>query len=264
MQETAWRNQDVLHLSVDQWIEVLQNPSIFNEDALKLVCFVYRQEEHRSTASDIANSFSTTGEKVHYNKICAYNRRIAKELYKQYKSNPPINTKGERRFWNAVFDGELTSPEDSKGHFFWKLRPNLISAIEQLNLCGQSAQVEKYFTDMINQNCPKKTEAEEGAEDVAERKFRKRCAALIAEKKRLSDYRCEVCGMSFHERYGDRGKGYIIVHHQNPIAMREKPSKTTLDDLNLVCYNCHAMLHHGNLLTVKQLRSIISRAQAQK
>lgn len=121
---------------------------------------------------------------------------------------------------------------------------------------GQFARIENWFTNDAKKKREWKMEAEEGQEDTAERKFRKRCSGLIAQKKRNSDYRCEVCHMSFQELYGDRGKEYITVHHRHPIAMRSEPSKTTLDDLNLVCSNCHAMLHHGNLLTVRQLRRI--------
>lgn len=100
-------------------------------------------------------------------------------------------------------------------------------------------------------------EVKEGDEQIAEIRFRKRNAALIIEKKRNSNYCCEVCGMSYQDIYGERGQEYIIAHHSNPLAMRKTPETTTLEDLNLICANCHAMLHHHGLMTVKQLISII-------
>lgn len=104
----------------------------------------------------------------------------------------------------------------------------------------------------------KKMEVEEGEKYIAEVEFRKRNAALIAQKKRESNYRCEVCSMSFQETYGDIGKEHIIAHHLNPIAMRKEPSKTTLDDLALVCSNCHDMLHREEPpITLEKLRKII-------
>lgn len=121
----------------------------------------------------------------------------------------------------------------------------------------ESTLIERFFTDKARQDRIKKKEAMEGEEVIAEAKFRKRCAALVAQKKMQSDYRCEVCGMAFVERYGERGQDYIQVHHQDPVAMREKPSKTKLEDLNIVCANCHAMLHRGGLLTVRQLRRLM-------
>ena len=78
------------------------------------------------------------------------------------------------------------------------------------------ARVEKYFSDDANRSRARKAEGEEGREETAERKFRTRCSGLVAEKKRLSDYRCQVCGMAFQETYGERGREYIIVHHSDP------------------------------------------------
>lgn len=89
-------------------------------------------------------------------------------------------------------------------------------------------------------------EAKEGERYKSEVTFRARNRALIEAKKANSDYRCEVCEMSFKEVYGDIGEGYIIAHHVNPIGSRKNASKTTLDDIALVCSNCHDMLHKTN------------------
>ena len=102
MESTFWHNQDILQLSVSQWIKELRNPSTFNDEALRMVRFVYRQNEHESTASDIAKEFSSTNKSVHYNKISAINRKVAKELYKKYGVEPPLDNKGQRKYWNTV------------------------------------------------------------------------------------------------------------------------------------------------------------------
>ena len=59
--------------------------------------------------------------------------------------------------------------------------------------------------------------------------------------------RCEVpgCGFDFFETYGDLGKEFAFVHHLRGLAARGKPSQTRLDDLAVVCGNCHAMIHLG-------------------
>lgn len=92
----------------------------------------------------------------------------------------------------------------------------------------------------------KEIEVEEGKRYKSEIKFRSRNRALVEAKKTNSDYRCEVCGMAFKEVYGKIGDGYIIAHHKNPIGNIEKTATTTLDDIALVCANCHAMLHTKN------------------
>lgn len=89
----------------------------------------------------------------------------------------------------------------------------------------------------------KVTEVNEGEKYTSEATFRARNRALIEAKKTNSNYRCEVCEMSFKEFYGNVGEGYIIAHHINPIGSRKHGSTTTLDDIALVCSNCHDMLH---------------------
>lgn len=134
MESTSWINQDLLKLSVAQWMDALQDPSIFHNEALQMVCFVYRQIQHQSTASDIAGAFSTPSRKIHPNKICAINRKVARALYRKYNVQPPLNSHGQHRYWNIVFDGNSSTPLDSRRYFFWRLRPNLVAAIGQLNL----------------------------------------------------------------------------------------------------------------------------------
>jgi 5-methylcytosine-specific restriction protein A len=56
--------------------------------------------------------------------------------------------------------------------------------------------------------------------------------------------RCQVCGLSFDERYGEIGKGFIHVHHL--FQMAEINGEYQLDpiqDLRPLCPNCHAMIH---------------------
>jgi predicted HNH restriction endonuclease len=101
-----------------------------------------------------------------------------------------------------------------------------------------------------------KLEAVEGEEFKSEATFRARNRALIDIKKANSNYTCEVCNMSFERRYGSIGKKYIIAHHVAPIGRRKKRgSKTSLEDIALVCANCHVMLHRTEPpLDVQELR----------
>lgn len=59
--------------------------------------------------------------------------------------------------------------------------------------------------------------------------------------------RCEVngCGFDFNQRYGALGKDYAQVHHISPLAQRRQASQTRLEDLRVVCANCHVMIHRG-------------------
>ena len=67
--------------------------------------------------------------------------------------------------------------------------------------------------------------------------------------------KCAVCGVSFEERYGSIGRGFIHVHHLRPLATREIYTLDPINDLIPVCPNCHAMLHSSDPpLSVEQLK----------
>jgi len=56
---------------------------------------------------------------------------------------------------------------------------------------------------------------------------------------------CEVprCRFDFSITYGELGERFAHVHHNTPLATGEGPVQTSLDDLTVVCPNCHAMIH---------------------
>lgn len=71
------------------------------------------------------------------------------------------------------------------------------------------------------------------------------------------DLRCEVCGFSFFEHYGDRGKNFIEGHHVNPLGIDDKIVKTKIEDIRLLCSNCHSMVHvKYPWLTIEELRNL--------
>jgi len=89
----------------------------------------------------------------------------------------------------------------------------------------------------------KEIESLEGEMIIRTARFRRRNSALIEEKKRSSKGFCESCGMSSSKQYYLHGKDCLQVHHKNPLAEREGATVTRLDDLVLICPNCHAVVH---------------------
>ncbi|QCP08431.1 HNH endonuclease [Micrococcus luteus] len=55
---------------------------------------------------------------------------------------------------------------------------------------------------------------------------------------------CEICGFDFEQTYGAVGQGYIEVHHVRPLH-DSGPVLTRLEDLALLCSNCHRMIHRA-------------------
>lgn len=80
-----------------------------------------------------------------------------------------------------------------------------------------------------------------------ERSLRAAKLADAAERAPDGRLRCEVpgCGFDFFERYGHIGRGFAHVHHVLPLAESDGGVQTRLNDLAVVCANCHAMIHRG-------------------
>ncbi|MEY9214573.1 HNH endonuclease [Thermobifida halotolerans] len=68
---------------------------------------------------------------------------------------------------------------------------------------------------------------------------------------------CEVCGFDFGRTYGQRGADYIECHHIVPLHHIGE-SVTRLEDLALLCSNCHRMIHRTRpWLTPGELKEIV-------
>ena len=92
-------------------------------------------------------------------------------------------------------------------------------------------------------------------------KVRERDPKIIKQKKdqALRKYGilvCEVCEFNFESVYGPIGKSFIECHHRIPLASFKTSTITKLDDLALVCSNCHRMLHrYIDTLSIEALKT---------
>ena len=78
---------------------------------------------------------------------------------------------------------------------------------------------------------------------------------------KFGDLACEVCGFSFFKTYGPIGAGFIEAHHTVPISALKGRRYTRIDEIALVCPNCHRMLHRTSpLLTPAELRAKLKKA----
>lgn len=123
----SWHNQDSLNISIEQWISLLSNSDIFNEEAINMLSFVFSQPNYQSSATEIGVALNG----VTQQKITALNRKIAKKLYKEFNQEAPTNSSGGKRYWNVLFDGNPECETNDLGYFIWKLRPNLIIALQR-------------------------------------------------------------------------------------------------------------------------------------
>lgn len=117
-------------------------------------------------------------------------------------------------------------------------------------------------------NVPAPLEEEEDEEEALEgrvltrlHKYRERDKKLVKQKKAkvlkaAGKLACEACSFEF-QSYGERGVSYIEAHHMKPVHELRPGDKTRLEDLALLCANCHRMVHRKRpWLTLAELKKI--------
>jgi predicted HNH restriction endonuclease len=104
------------------------------------------------------------------------------------------------------------------------------------------------------------TEAPEGRLLTRLHRERERDRRLVEAKKKqaLRNHGrlfCEACGLAPELTFGNRGRAVIECHHSKPLHTLVEGDTTRLDDLVLVCANCHRLIHGGKpWLTLDDLR----------
>ena len=70
----------------------------------------------------------------------------------------------------------------------------------------------------------------------------------------------KACGFNFGSVYGERGVGFIEVHHLRPVSSLKK--KTEIDpkkEMTVICSNCHRMIHRrkDSVLSLRELKQLM-------
>jgi 5-methylcytosine-specific restriction protein A len=110
-------------------------------------------------------------------------------------------------------------------------------------------------------------EAPEGRLLTRKHLGRERNGALVKKKlkqalKRYGKLVCQVCEFDFAVCYGDRGSGFIECHHTKPVATLTPGHLTHIDDLALLCANCHRIIHWGRpWLSIEELKILIGQVR---
>lgn len=77
---------------------------------------------------------------------------------------------------------------------------------------------------------------------------RERSRELVRAKRRLAlsqgPLRCEACDLHANPNLGEAGTACFEVHHLLPLPQLAPSTVTRLDDLALLCANCHRIIHH--------------------
>lgn len=104
--------------------------------------------------------------------------------------------------------------------------------------------------------------ADEGALLYRLHRARERNRSLVMKKKAQTVGRgvpldCEVCGFNFERVYGKQAAEYIECHHRRPLSL-SGPTTTRLEDLALLCANCHSAIRASRpWLSVEELSELV-------
>ena len=80
---------------------------------------------------------------------------------------------------------------------------------------------------------------------VTESRSKRRNSALRATALRRSNGTCAACGVDFNSVLGGRGLRCLVVHHTKQLKDRDTPAETNINDLAVVCANCHMLIHEN-------------------
>ncbi|MCC8173648.1 MAG: HNH endonuclease [Odoribacter sp.] len=91
-------------------------------------------------------------------------------------------------------------------------------------------------------------------------KYRERNRKIVKKKKEqaLTKYgilQCETCGLIFKNKYELERNEYIECHHIVPLHESDVKRKTKLEDLILICSNCHVMIHRNKIYDIEEFKS---------
>jgi 5-methylcytosine-specific restriction endonuclease McrA len=113
---------------------------------------------------------------------------------------------------------------------------------------------------------PRSAEARaiEGILTESRRTSRSRSPALRRQKLATSRGRCEGCGVDFSRLPGKLdGRRVLTVHHRSQLSAFDEPRTTSLDDLAVLCANCH-MLVHADLKRAMLVEELASRLRRRR
>lgn len=167
-----------------------------------------------------------------------------------------------RRF-DPDYKGDGLSGGSKEEEVVWQLYANKPEELNHIVSSILSFSSTSNTDDKLeqHQSSPEIVEAEEGKLLTRVHTTRERNAALTLKKKnhfKQTNGRlfCEVCGFDFENKYGQHGVDFIECHHTRPVSQYMPGEKTHINDLVLLCSNCHRMIHRrSQWLSVEELKA---------
>lgn len=172
-----------------------------------------------------------------------------------------IGLKGEYKgFFKGLKLMDVLVELERMGEPFTTLLLILKRVQQNINLEDELTEIVK--TDLISE---KSQEEEYYSEGEIKMYFGKRYERNAKNRKNAittHGINCAVCNFNFEAFYGLHGKGFIEVHHLEPISTFEQERTINpATDLAPVCPNCHRMLHRNKnkVLRIEELKNMMKK-----
>ena len=185
--------------------------------------------------------------------------RYADRLYTQRTSVPVFLKRGTFE-WEYVGDFVATDLSNNEDDLFPAKAFRRQDARSVLYLEEHSAQSDTPQPDStLVGDSP---QAIEGAKSLAKHLRRERSPVLVEAKRRAfrnehGSLSCQACSLAESNLPKGLGEACFEVHHLEALAGRHNASATRLDDLAIVCANCHRMIHRTQpMLSIEHLSHI--------
>jgi HNH endonuclease/EVE domain len=122
----------------------------------------------------------------------------------------------------------------------------------------QAGRIYELWGSEPQDEAPETITSKEGAIVEKLHRFRERDRNLVTQAKEAflrkhGGLFCSVCGFSFQKTYGE---DYIEAHHLKAISERTKSEETKIEDLAMVCANCHRMIHRDKNFELKYAKLV--------
>lgn len=223
----SWSNEELI-LALDFYFTFNPLHISVKNDNLFLLCNQINNVNKMRYNLGLTNDIVVRNPNAVYMKLCNYLR-----LDPSYSGKGLCKgSKSEEKTWNLFANDKDNLKKTAK---------SLVS------LAASSTRV-----DIKNemQDNDSQVSAEEGGILISIHKKFERNAKIVKMKKTMAlknakKLACEICGFCFEEYYGNIGANFIECHHIVPLSNYENIKSTKLEDLILVCANCHRMLHRG-------------------
>ena len=135
--------------SVEQWVELIQNRDIFNENSLAIMKRM-KDNGGQGTCTELADKYGETMSYYNMGSSMLAKRIIA-------KTNCPVMPRNSEnsRYWPVLYVGK-SAPKGSKGVYIWKLRDELSEALTRIDLSDIPLYVKTVAEDISETSAAEK------------------------------------------------------------------------------------------------------------